>query len=46
MNWYWRANFKVMANYVMASSEKFNRTLGREVSDDPNIFEMRAQFYW
>lgn len=46
VNWYWRTNFKLMANYVMASSDKLNRTLGREVSDDPNIFEMRAQFYW
>jgi phosphate-selective porin OprO/OprP len=46
VNWYWRSNFKFMANYVMASSEKLNRSLGREVSDDPNIVELRAQFYW
>ncbi len=46
VNWYWRANFKFMANYVKVSSEKFNRTLGRDISDDPSIFEARAQFYW
>jgi phosphate-selective porin OprO and OprP len=46
VNWYWRANFKFMANYVKVESEKFNRTLGRDVSDNPNIIEARAQFYW
>jgi phosphate-selective porin OprO/OprP len=46
VNWYWRANFKFMANYVKVESEKFNRTQGRDVSDNPNIFEARAQFYW
>jgi phosphate-selective porin OprO and OprP len=46
VNWYWRANFKFMFNYVKVSSDKFNRTLGRDVSDDPNIIEARAQFYW
>jgi phosphate-selective porin OprO and OprP len=46
VNWYWRANFKFMANYVKVESDKFNRTLGRDVSDNPNIIEARAQFYW
>ena len=46
VNWYWRANFKFMANYVKVSSEKFNRTLARDISDDPNILEARVQFYW
>src|SRR5688572_22843262 len=46
VNWYWRANFKAQLNYVMVSSEKFSRTLGADVSDDPNILEARAQFYW
>ncbi len=45
-NWYWRANFKVQLNYVKVSSEKFNRTLARNVSDDPSIVEARLQFYW
>ena len=46
VNWYWRTNFKFMANYVAVSSEKFNRAAGGDVSDDPSIFELRAQFYW
>ncbi len=46
VNWYWRANFKFMVNYVKVNSDKFNRTLGREISDDPSILEARAQFYW
>jgi phosphate-selective porin OprO/OprP len=46
VNWYWRTNFKFMANYVKVSSDRFNRTLGREVSDDPSIAEARVQFYW
>lgn len=37
VNWYWRTNFKFMANYVQVDSER------RGVSDDPNIFEFRAQ---
>jgi len=46
VNWYWRANFKFMLNYVKVNSEKFNRTLRTDVSDDPSIIEARAQFYW
>lgn len=46
VNWYWRSNFKFMLNYVMAKSEKYNSALRRDINDDPNIFEARAQFYW
>lgn len=46
VNWYWRANFKFMLNYVKVSSEKFSSTLRTNISDDPNIIEARAQFYW
>jgi len=46
VNWYWRSNFKFMFNYVAASSEKFNRTLARDINDDPNVVEARVQFYW
>ena len=46
VNWYWRANFKFMLNYVMVSSEKYSSSLRTNVSDDPSIFEARAQFYW
>lgn len=46
VNWYWRSNFKFMFNYVAASSEKFSRTLARDISDDPNVVEARVQFYW
>ncbi len=40
VNWYWHSNFKFMLNYVKATSDR------RGVSDDPNIVEARAQFYW
>lgn len=46
VNYYWRSNFKLMANYVTVGSNKYNAALGAEQSDDPNIFEARAQFYW
>jgi len=46
LNWYWRANFKVMLNYVDVSSSRFNIGLNRTVDDDPSILEVRAQFYW
>jgi phosphate-selective porin OprO/OprP len=45
-NYYWRSNFKVAVNYVDVSSSKFSSSLHRDVSDDPNIFEVRFQFYW
>jgi phosphate-selective porin OprO and OprP len=37
VNWYWRSNFKFMANYVMVDSER------RGIEDNPNILEFRAQ---
>lgn len=46
VNWYLRSNFKMQANYVKVNSEKFNRTLAANVSDDPSIVEARLQFYW
>ncbi|HJU40364.1 MAG TPA: OprO/OprP family phosphate-selective porin [Tahibacter sp.] len=46
VNWYWRSNFKFMLNYVKVNSDKFLASAGRDVSDDPNIYEARAQFYW
>lgn len=46
VNWYWRANFKFMLNYVKVSSERFSSSLRSNVSDDPSIVEARAQFYW
>jgi phosphate-selective porin OprO/OprP len=46
VNWYLRSNFKLSANYVMVESEKRANVLAPLVHDDPNIFEVRAQFYW
>jgi len=40
VNWYWRSNFKLMLNYVKVNSDKLG------ISDDPNIVEARAQFYF
>lgn len=40
VNWYWRSNFKFALNYVAIDSER------RGVSDDPNIVEARASFFW
>lgn len=40
VNWYWRSNFKISANYVKVNSTR------RGISDDPDIFETRLQFYW
>ena len=40
VNWYLRSNFKLAANYVKVSSTR------RDINDDPNILEARAQFYW
>ena len=37
VNWYWRTNFKFMANYVDVRSER------RGIADDPSIVELRAQ---
>ncbi|HJR75052.1 MAG TPA: OprO/OprP family phosphate-selective porin [Luteimonas sp.] len=48
VNWYWRSNFKFMLNYVAVKQEKYNNAVGfrRDVHDDPNVLEARAQFYW
>jgi phosphate-selective porin OprO/OprP len=46
VNWYWRSNFKLSANYVMADSSKYNTTAKNFLDDNPDIFQMRAQFYW
>ena len=46
VNWYWRSNFKLSANYVMADSSRYNTTAKNFLDDNPDIFEMRAQFYW
>lgn len=46
VNWYWRSNFKFMVNYVKVNSTRYNTTLKRDVSDDPNILETRLQFFW
>jgi phosphate-selective porin OprO and OprP len=46
VNWYWRSNFKFMANYVMVDASRYNSTLRRVVDESPNIAEARLQFYW
>jgi len=46
VNWYWRSNFKFSANYVMVDSTKYSSSLKLFNDDNPNIFELRAQFYW
>ncbi|MFZ1621775.1 porin, partial [Dokdonella sp.] len=46
VNWYWRSNVKIMANYVAVKSSKYNSALAADLSDDPNIFETRLQFFW
>ena len=46
VNWYWHSNFKVAANYVMVTSERFNTTTHSVVDDNPDIFEVRLQLYW
>ena len=40
VNWYWRSNYKFSANYVFIDAER------QGVSQSPNVFELRAQFYW
>jgi phosphate-selective porin OprO/OprP len=46
VNWYWRSNFKLSANYVMVDSSKYSSSAKNFVDDNPDIFEVRAQFYW
>ena len=40
VNWYWRSNFKVALNQVLVDSKR------NGIDDNPNITEMRFQFYW
>jgi len=40
VNWYWRSNYKFALNYVAVQADR------RGISDNPNILEARAQFYW
>lgn len=46
VNYYWRKNFKIMANYVAINNAKLSAVSGGNLNDDPNIFEGRVQFYW
>ena len=46
VNYYWRSNFKIMANYVAVKSSRYNSGLGSDLRDNPNIFETRLQLYW
>jgi len=39
VNWYWRANFKFMANYNITRSS----SIRTGIDNDPNIVELRAQ---
>ena len=39
VNWYWRSNFKFMANYNMTNSS----SIRTGIDNDPNIVELRAQ---
>ncbi|MCX7033749.1 MAG: OprO/OprP family phosphate-selective porin [Arenimonas sp.] len=40
VNWYWRSNYKFSANYVFIESDR------QGLEQSPNVFELRAQFYW
>ncbi len=46
VNWYWHSNFKIALNYVKVTSDRYNTVSHTTVSDDPNIIEARAQFYF
>ena len=39
VNWYWRSNFKFMANYNMTRSSNIRTG----IDNDPNVVELRAQ---
>jgi len=47
VNWYWRQNVKLMANYVKVNSDRLVRLTGVPsaiaVNNDPDIIEMRVQ---
>lgn len=40
VNYYWRANFKLAANWVRIESRRAGQV------DEPDILELRAQFHW
>ena len=40
VNWYLRSNYKLSANYVFINSDR------QGLDQSPNVFELRAQFYW
>jgi phosphate-selective porin OprO/OprP len=40
VNWYWRSNYKFSANYVFIDADR------QGLEQTPNVFELRAQFYW
>jgi len=40
VNWYLRSNLKFAANYVFVDASR------QGLDQSPNIFELRAQFYW
>ncbi len=40
VNWYWRSNYKLSANYVYVDVDRAG------ISQSPSIFQLRAQFYW
>lgn len=40
MNYYWRANWKLAANWVRIESRRAGQV------DEPDIFELRAQLHW
>jgi phosphate-selective porin OprO/OprP len=46
VNWYWHSNFKFSLNYVKVMSDKYSTAFHKTISDNPNIFEARAQFYF
>ncbi|HJW47111.1 MAG TPA: OprO/OprP family phosphate-selective porin [Lysobacter sp.] len=46
VNWYWRSNFKFMLNYVMVNQEKYSTSLLANAEDNPNVTQVRLQFYW
>jgi phosphate-selective porin OprO/OprP len=41
VNWYLRSNFKLSANYVNVLDHEKGL-----IQDEPNIMELRAQYYW
>lgn len=46
VNWTWRDHLKLMLNYVSVSSDRLEAASGLRLSDDPTIWEARAQLHW